>query len=51
MQMPKWKYRVMVSSTIFLLVSLAILLFVSVVYGFDMSLPHIQVRLISFILP
>lgn len=50
-QMPKWKYRVMVSSIIFLLVSLAILLFVSVVYGFGMSLPHIQVHLISFIPP
>lgn len=35
----------MVSSIVVLLISFLLLLFVSVVYGFGMSLPHIEVLL------
>ncbi|EWM26904.1 hypothetical protein Naga_100103g11 [Nannochloropsis gaditana] len=50
-QMPKWKYRLMVSSIVVLLISFLLLLFVSVVYGFGMSLPHIEVVAVDVVLP
>ncbi|TFJ83274.1 hypothetical protein NSK_005436 [Nannochloropsis salina CCMP1776] len=49
--MPKWKYRLMVSSIVVLLISFLLLLFVSVVYGFGMSLPHIEVVAVDVVLP
>lgn len=40
---PKWQYRLLLCTVIILFVSLVLVLTVSVLYGFNMALPHIRV--------
>ena len=50
-QMPKWQYRLLLSTLFLLLFSLAVLAVSSILYGFNLAFPHIQVVDINLPLP